>query len=152
MAARSKFTPATVDRLVQNVRLGLPYKLAAEAAGVSYSTLKDWQAGRFPRGADRELKASFPAALTRAQAEGALKLTAQIHAAVPDDWRAAAWLLERRYPDAYGKRPPAGPTPGAIEITIIRAVLVSALRDYPDARGVVAEALLQLGAGDGHAQ
>ncbi len=60
MAAPSKFTEATVNTLMTGIRAGLPFRLAAEAAGISETTFTEWQAGRLPRGADRALKASFP--------------------------------------------------------------------------------------------
>ncbi len=99
MPAPSKFTPETVH----GIRAGLPYRLAAEAAGIHYDTFNEWSHGRFPRGADKDLKAAFPDQLTRAKGESARRLTALISAAASDDWRAAAWLLERRFPGDYAK-------------------------------------------------
>ena len=42
--------------------------------------------------------------LSRAKADSALRLVSQIMLQAPTDWRAAAFLLERRFPDDYGKR------------------------------------------------
>ena len=47
--------------------------------------------------------ASF-ATLYRARADSAMRLVSQITLQAPTDWRAAAFLLERRFPDDYGKR------------------------------------------------
>jgi hypothetical protein len=101
VVAPTKFTPETVHTLLSGIRAGLPYRLAAEAAGISETTFTEWQAGRLPRGADRALKASFPGQLTRARGESALRLSGLISRAATDDWRAAAWLLERRFPKDF---------------------------------------------------
>jgi hypothetical protein len=103
MARPTKFTPGTVRDILAGIRAGLPYRLAAEAAGVSESTFHQWQRGQFPRGADKALRAEFLEALTRAKGESARRLTALISTAATDDWRAAAWLLERRFPGDYAK-------------------------------------------------
>ena len=42
--------------------------------------------------------------VSRAKADSALRLVSQITLQAPKDWRAAAFILERRFPDDYGKR------------------------------------------------
>lgn len=103
MAAPSKFTRQTIDMLIAGIRNGLPYELAAEAAGIGTSTFYNWQRGDFPRGADKALKVEFLDALTRARGESAFRLAGLINRAATDDWRAAGWLLERRFPGDFGK-------------------------------------------------
>jgi hypothetical protein len=103
MVRPTKFTATTVDAVLAGIRAGLPYRLAAEAAGISESTFHEWQRGQFPRGADKALKAEFLASLTRAQGQSALRLTAMISTAAKDDWRASAWLLERRFPKDFAR-------------------------------------------------
>ena len=103
MAAPTKFTPETVHAILAGIRAGLSYRLAAEAAGIHYDTFNEWQQGRFPRGADRQLKAEFSDELTRAKGQAAAQLTALISTAATEDWRAAAWLLERRFPQDFAK-------------------------------------------------
>ncbi len=49
---------------------------------------------------DRE----FYEAVERAKADSALRLVSQITLQALTDWRAAAFILERRFPDDYGKR------------------------------------------------
>jgi hypothetical protein len=94
MARPTKFTPETVEKLCTAVRQGMTYALAAAYAGIHYDTLNEW----------RRSKAEFSEALTRAEAEGALANLARVEqAAEAGDWRASAWLLERRYPHDYGK-------------------------------------------------
>lgn len=103
MPAPSKFTPETVNTILAGVRAGLPYRLAAEAAGISETAFYAWQRGEFPRGADLALKRQFSEQLTRARGESALRLAGLINRAATDDWRAAGWLLERRFASDFGK-------------------------------------------------
>lgn len=103
MARPSKFTPETVHGILGGIRAGLPYRLAAEAAGIHYDTFNEWSHGRFPRGADKDLKTAFPDQLTRAKGESALRLSGLITRAATDDWKAAAWMLERRFPKDFAR-------------------------------------------------
>ena len=43
-------------------------------------------------------------AVERAKADSALRLISQLTLQAPADWRAAAFILERRFPDDYGRR------------------------------------------------
>lgn len=103
MTRPTKFTPETVRAILTGIRAGLPYRLAAEAAGVSYQAFNEWQQGRFPRGADKDLRVEFLDQLTRARGESARRLRALISTAAVDDWRAAAWMLERRFPKDFAR-------------------------------------------------
>ena len=103
MSRPTKFTTETVATVLAGIRAGLPYRLAAEAAGIHYDTFNEWKQGRFPRGADRQLRTEFSDQLTRAQGESARRLTALISTAATNDWRAAAWLLERRFPRDFAR-------------------------------------------------
>ncbi len=149
----TKFTRETVDRLLIAIRAGLPYHLAAEAAGISETTFYEWQAGRFPRGADTQLKAEFSEALTRARGESALRLMGIINKAAPDDWRAASWILERRFPKDFGKQTlevtGADGAPMQVEVATLQRMVLKALEHDPDARVRVAEALVEA---DSHAR
>jgi hypothetical protein len=147
----TKFTRETVELLLAGIRAGLPYHLAADAAGVSRSTFNEWQAGQFPRGADPQLKLDSSDALTRAKGQSALRLMATINRAAPTDWRAAAWILERRFPDDFGKRlEVTGEDGGPIRLQVdaVQRAVITALAAYPDARLAVADALASLEGGD----
>ncbi len=89
-----KRTPAHAKRLLDALRMGATDGLACAYAGISVDTLARWRA------ADAE----FAEALTRARGELAIGLLAKIEAAAAHDWRAAAWKLERRYPEEYGRQ------------------------------------------------
>jgi len=86
--AKSKRTPENRAKVLQGLRLGMTYKLAAQYAGISESTFWDWA------GSDSEFLASCK------DAEGhnaAQALATIIKAAQAGNWTAGAWLLERRH-------------------------------------------------------
>jgi hypothetical protein len=103
MPRPSKFDAPTVSAILDAVRAGLPLRLAAEANGVTESTFHRWQRGEYPRGADPALKRQFSQELTRAKAQAAVRLTNLISTAAAEDWKAASWLLERRFPEHFAK-------------------------------------------------
>ena len=94
MARKSKYTPETVAKIMQAVKMGATYELAAGYAGIDYSTFARWQ----------NTKSEFCDALKNAEGVGAMVWLAKIEQAASDgNWQAAAWKLERRYPHMYGK-------------------------------------------------
>ena len=94
MPRPTKRTPTAQQRIVQALRLGATYLRASQAAGISYDTLNDWMR------ADLQ----FSDACKKAEAERALQALRIIQrSANKDNWQAAAWYLERRYPEEYGR-------------------------------------------------
>lgn len=95
MAARSKLTPATQKRICEAIRLGATYVHAANAAGISYETFNEW----------RKTKPQFSEAIQKAEGECVEEQLRVIRQAASErNWQASAWILERRYPDDYGRR------------------------------------------------
>jgi len=97
------FSEEAAERVLEAVRLGLPYKQAARYGGVSYSTLNRWrQAGQCEDGPEHLRE--FWRQLEEANGEAALRLLGRIdEAAAEGDWKAASWILERRFPRMWGK-------------------------------------------------
>lgn len=94
MARRSKYTPEAVQRIVQAIEMGATYELAAGYAGIAYDTFNEW----------RKSKAEFSEAVKSAEGRAAVKWLAQIEQASREGtWQAAAWKLERRHPQEYGR-------------------------------------------------
>lgn len=96
MRGRKPIEPDTArkQRLLDALTAGATLKMAARAAGVSEDTLARWRV-RHKGLADE---------MTQAEASGAVAALAQIQrAAANGSWQAAAWLLERRYPDDFGR-------------------------------------------------
>ena len=103
MGRPSKLTPETVQKICENIRLGLRYNDAALAAGVSYSAFNLWR----NKGKDQKSGkyVEFINALKRAEAEGERALVARIQkAAQGGTWQAAAWILERRHREKWGRQ------------------------------------------------
>jgi len=102
---RRKLTPERRAKAVAAVKLGMTRAQQAAYAGVSLSTLQKWLAkGRAAKGgalskwAD-EMEESEAVAIAR-------NLAVIMKAAREGTWQAAAWYLERKYPDDYGRRVP----------------------------------------------
>lgn len=99
MARPPKYTPDVVKKLTDAIRAGSTIRLACAYAGITEQTLSRW----------RRSKSGFSDALTRAEGDAAVKWLAIIDKAAlgdatnPPDWRAAAWKLERRFPQEYGR-------------------------------------------------
>jgi len=96
MARKSKFIDAVTDRIMEALRLGATYELAAEYAGISRSTLYNWM--EKGKDQDRGQYRTFLDTIKAAEAKGAIANLAMIEtAARAGDWKAAAWRLERRH-------------------------------------------------------
>jgi hypothetical protein len=102
LTRRSRFTPAIQARVLEAVRKGATAELAAAYGGIGRRTLHDWIAN----GMDDpdSVFAEFAIAYREAEAVGALENLSQIEEAARNgDWRAAAWKLEKRFPESFGK-------------------------------------------------
>lgn len=97
---RTKLTPEVQDALIEAVREGVPYKFAAEIAGISERTLHRWLTDAKKAGANKAL-VSLTAALKKAQAEMIQGRLRAILAAADKSWQSQAWILERLYPDYF---------------------------------------------------
>jgi hypothetical protein len=85
------------------IRAGVRPEVAAVYAGVGARTFYRWmQAGRAV-GAE-SVYVEFVEAVELALAEWEARDVLLIGEAAKDDWRAAAWRLERRLPGIYGRR------------------------------------------------
>ena len=136
MARPTKLTPEVEERLVRAISVGATYKDACACAGISFQTFLNWkkraqraveQVGERdgePEETDHPFVEFFDR-IKRAQGEAAVGLLAMIGKAANRDWKAAAWMLERRYPESYDRNrlrperidevtptPETGPTPG----------------------------------------
>lgn len=125
MAGVSKLTPEVLKSVLDSVSKGLTQRLVAARAGVTDRTIRTWM--RKGKQGDVEFT-SFFSAVKKAEAEAIAKKVAIILKAAngvtertvkrttfPDgttkeetstrkvfEWTAAAWWLERNFPDLYG--------------------------------------------------
>jgi transposase len=81
-----------MDRVVEATRKGLTRAVAAGLAGVSPTTLYKYL----------RQDAEFAQRVKSAQRHGEEALVDLIREHAAQTWQAAAWLLERRYPERYG--------------------------------------------------
>ena len=111
---KPKRTPEAGERILRALRAGMSFGQAARLGGISDVTLVDW----------RKHDPDFADACEKARCEMELMMLALIEkAAVSGQWQAAAWKLERIFPERYGRKfqpitmaqeEPAGDSPGKI--------------------------------------
>lgn len=120
MARPTKLTDELIVDLARAIETGMPYEQACKQSGIAYSTFNNWENGRFPQGVSETMRARFLEAIKRAQAELAFELLTSIRNAGMEDrsgsWQAAAWMLERKFPQHFRRRPlRAGSQQGGLE-------------------------------------
>lgn len=99
-----KLTPALSDKIIGYLRAGAYIETAAAAAGISKQTLYNW----LRRAADEDESdprfAAFAAAVEESQALAEVRDIALIGKAAETQWQAAAWRLERKSPERWGRK------------------------------------------------
>lgn len=91
----TKLTPEAQKRITDAIQMGATYRLACLYGGISEDTFARW----------RDTNSDFAYAIKEAEGKGVLGWLARIEQAAKDGaWQAAAWKLERRYPQEYGRQ------------------------------------------------
>lgn len=122
MGRPSKLNPDLQGRIVNALRAGAYLDEAARSCGLAPSTFHAWRArgnaeldqlasheGRVTR-AEQKRRAleqpfvDFVLAVDEALAAAEIHAVAIVRGAMKDDWRSAAWYLERRHPDRWRRR------------------------------------------------
>lgn len=93
MGARTAYDDDKATKIVNAIEQGVPYRHAAAIAGISEDTLARW----------RKRYADFADAIKAAEGRAVAGRLSRIRLAEPDHWQAAAWWLERKYPQEFGK-------------------------------------------------
>lgn len=93
MARPSKMSEPRVEAILKAIEHGCTREAAAGAGGIGRATLYRWIEG------DETFRDEVEKAELRAEAA----YTMSVAAAVPKNWQAAAWWLERRHWQRYGK-------------------------------------------------
>ena len=101
MGKPTKLTPEIQTKVAGYVNAGAPIPMACTAAGLSWNTAKEWLA-RGRRG--EQPYDEFVAAMAEAKARWVAGSTMRITKASQKDWKAAAWLLERRAPKHFAPK------------------------------------------------
>ena len=120
MGRPSKLNETTQNAILKAISLGSTYYLAAQSAGVTFKTFDNWMKRG---GSEHERRAKngiregtkqwndedsyyhFYTAVKEVEGQAVSTWLAQIEAAARNgSWQAAAWKLERRYPQDYGRK------------------------------------------------
>lgn len=95
-------TPKREAALLRAIEEGLPLTQAARLAGISYDTLNRWRKKGGEEFAPLEFR-KFCEALGHSEAIAMQRLVRVVSDAGKKDWRASAWILERRFREEFGK-------------------------------------------------
>ena len=90
---KSKYNSQMCADLCKWLSKGCSFKDACAMEGISYETFRTWQTE----------KSVFSVAIKKAEAECKAARIATILKAAEKSWQAAAWWLERRCPEEYGR-------------------------------------------------
>lgn len=113
----SKINPKIQAKICDVIRAGNYIETAAAHAGIAKNTLYDWMK-RGAREKERIEKAGgrakvkkseaeyveFSDAVEKALADAEVRDVMIIANAATSDWKAAAWRLERKFPDKWGRK------------------------------------------------
>ena len=80
--------------LIKAVAAGNTYQTSCRVMKVSHTTFQHW----------REMDPTFQAAVEEAEAGAIMRNVAVIQEAAKKHWQAAAWFLERKYPQDWALR------------------------------------------------
>lgn len=100
----SKLTPLVKERLLNALKRGAHIETACSAAGVDYTTVREWMQrgqGTHPRRSQAKEFIEFAEEMTRAIADSEMALLTIIRQAGHTDARHAAWIMERRFPERW---------------------------------------------------
>jgi len=107
----SKYNEVAVAAIVSAIKAGATYEHAAAAGGIHYDTFNEW----------RKAIPDFSEAIKAAEGDAARLLLGKIQAAASEGaWQAAAWILERRWPEQYGRNLHQVRHEGTVKIRIER--------------------------------
>lgn len=119
----TKLTPELQEKIVRVIRAGNYIKTACLACGITQMTYERWM----KRGSEskRGIFVDFVEAIKKAEAEAEVANLKIVEVASCRNWQAAAWFLERKYPDRWGRKQlelaGVADKPLKVEIVIVRS-------------------------------
>lgn len=148
MARRTSLTPAVQNKIIQALENGAYLETAAASAGIAKCTFFDWmrrgereiqrrEQGKEPRSAE-DCFVEFKTIINEKLANFEIDLLGSIRDAGAKDWRASAFLLERRFSKRYSRVERTQlQVDGPEEAT--ESALIKALKDPAAIKGVFAD-------------
>jgi len=114
LAGKKKISEEKIKQIVEAVRAGNFIETAAAFAGLSKQTLYNWlkegmrERDRRENGEKpdrtKDMYVKFSIDIEQAMAEAEMRDVEIITKAAEQQWQAAAWRLERKYPDRWGRK------------------------------------------------
>lgn len=113
---KTKLTPELQNKICDAIRMGNYIETAAAYAGVNKTTLYDWlkrgarERERVEKNPSAKIKKSeapfveFSNAVEKALADAEVRDVLIIANAAKENWQAAAWRLERKFPERWGRK------------------------------------------------
>ena len=105
MAGRkSKLTPQLINDAVKLLKGGSYISTVCEFIGIDTSTWYRWM--REGKKAKAGIKNHFYHAIKKAEAEAEIRMVTDIQKIANENqtWQALAWMLERKYPERWGRK------------------------------------------------
>jgi len=112
----TKLDERTQEKIISAIKAGNYIETAAAYAGISKNTLYEWlkrgerEKQRVEKSNKAKIKKSeeiyviFTDAVEKALAEAEMRDVLIIGKAAEKEWQAAAWRLERKFPDRWGRK------------------------------------------------
>ncbi len=103
MPRPTKLTPEVQQKIGDGVSLGLTYALAANSAGLTYQAFNDWM--KLGRDSTSGKYFEFYQHIEKCNADAAKVLLERLNnAAAVGNCQVSMWILERRFPEEFGRR------------------------------------------------
>ena len=105
MGRPTKLTDESQQTIVGAIQLGMYQEQAARLAGIDPGTYYRWMENGTKQGKQYAKYREFRETVEKARAEAEARKLRSIHiAADSGTWQAAAWWLERSFPNRWGRR------------------------------------------------
>lgn len=151
MARPEKLDIEIQKEIINMVKAGNFLETAAAFAGVDVSTIRRWikrgerelqridenSGGRAKIRKAEQKYVEFCTAIKKAKAESEIRDLLLIGNAAKEDWKAAAWRLERKYPERYGRTERhelTGKDGGPIEVDEVSEKLIKKLTNLSQSK------------------
>ena len=102
-------TPENIEKILSTVALGIWPDRAAQIHGISPVAMRK----------HKQRHPDFVTAIEKAEAEAEAGFHGKILRATEKQWQAAAWMLERRWPNRYAKREPEVQVTVSNEVNVV---------------------------------